>query len=165
MKKHTYLLVLGIFSFCLISCKSSSYIQTDKHSSKNNSTKQEKIVFTAKNYIGTPYKWGGTTKKGMDCSGLIYTSFTKNNVNIPRTTEGLTKVGKKIPLKKAALGDFLFFKTVKSKKTNHVAMVIENKNNNIKFIHSTTSKGVIISSIKEKYWRNSYTHTIRVFNN
>ena len=68
-----------------------------------------KIIRHAKYFEGTRYKYGGTTKKGMDCSGLVVTAFKKENIILPRTTTDLSKRGDWIDIKKVKKGDLLFF--------------------------------------------------------
>ena len=110
-------------------------------------SKEEKIVNYAKNYLGTPYQYGGTTPRGMDCSGLIQTSYYQYGIKMPRTTKGLLKAGKRKPLRKAKVGDLVFFRTSKrSRKKNHVGIVTKVNGDAVDFIHSSTSSGVIISS-------------------
>ena len=71
--------------------------------------------------------------------------------------------GNKISLNKTNKGDLVFFRTNKNKKTiNHVGLVVENKKGEIFFIHSTTSLGVIISSLNEKYWKNSFVEARKI---
>jgi cell wall-associated NlpC family hydrolase len=102
---------------------------------------------------GTRYKYGGTTKKGMDCSGLIYTSYLQENISLPRTSRGMSLKGDRLKLAEVNIGDLLFFETNKNKKViNHVGLVIEIQPGHIFFIHSTTSRGVIISSLADGYW-------------
>lgn len=122
-----------------------------------------RIVNHAQAFAGTPYKWGGTTRKGMDCSGLIYTAFTKENIELPRVSRDMATRGK--PVKKSAIikGDLVFFKTNKSsRKINHVGLVTLVKEDRIYFIHATTSRGVLTSSLEEKYWKNAYSQARRV---
>ena len=57
------------------------------------SDKAEKVISTARTFIGTPYKYGGMTRSGMDCSGLLINSFTVVKVNLPRSSEAQSKVG------------------------------------------------------------------------
>ena len=148
----TIILIISIFS-----CKSSKRITnfSPKEISISNQSKlSPKILSVLENaeaYKGVRYKYGGTTKKGMDCSGLIYTAFNEENIEIPRTTSLMSKDGDWIDLKKAKEGDLLFFATNKnSRKINHVGLVVST--NPLQFIHSTSSRGVIISSLKERYW-------------
>ncbi len=99
----------------------------------------------------------------MDCSGLIYTSFKKEKIALPRVSRDMAKEGKKISKEKISKGDLVFFKTNKNRNViNHVGLVVESKRGNILFIHSTSSRGVIISSLDEKYWRNAFVGGRRV---
>jgi cell wall-associated NlpC family hydrolase len=123
----------------------------------------DRIVNQAQSFAGTPYKWGGTSRSGMDCSGLIYTAFNEENIVLPRVSRDMATKGK--PVKKSAIkkGDLVFFKTNKSsKKINHVGLVTAVKDDRIYFIHSTTSRGVLTSTLEEKYWKNAYSQARRV---
>lgn len=155
MNKTKLFLFLVFCNLLLFSCKSVSDIQKKQ---------TDKIIATAKNYLGTKYKYGGTTKRGMDCSGLVYTSFLKNNIKLPRTSYEQSKQGKFIPLKDITKGDLLFFKNSKSQHIDHVGIVVATKGNNIQFIHSSSSKGVIVSSIKDLYWKNTFVKGQRIIN-
>lgn len=102
---------------------------------------------------GTRYKFGGTTKNGMDCSGLVYTSYLQENISLPRSSRAMSLEGDRLDLAEVNIGDLLFFETNKNKKViNHVGLVIEIQPGHIYFIHSTTSRGVVISSLADGYW-------------
>jgi cell wall-associated NlpC family hydrolase len=122
------------------------------------------IVNTASENLGVQYKTAGTTKAGYDCSGLVYSSFGHNNVKLPRTSYEQSKTGIQLDqnLKKAKIGDLIFFKTNRRSKINHVGIVTEVLDNDIKFIHASTSKGVIISSMTEPYYQNSFVQLNRI---
>ncbi|MCG8806920.1 C40 family peptidase [Tenacibaculum finnmarkense] len=123
----------------------------------------DKIIWTAVSYKGAPYKYGGTTKRGMDCSGLIYTSFKHRKVQIPRSSGQMYAKGYQVSLKKVKRGDLLFFKTARrSGRVNHVGLVTSVKNRNIRFIHASTSSGVMISSLQDNYWRKTFVKAKRV---
>ena len=121
------------------------------------------IVKFAKQFKGVRYKWGGTTKAGMDCSGLVFTAFKHQNVLLPRISRDMAKRGKRINLNEVTEGDLLFFKTNKRQaKINHVGLVVSTNKKNIEFIHSTTSKGVITSLLSENYWNKAFIEARRV---
>jgi cell wall-associated NlpC family hydrolase len=129
---------------------------------ESNKTKLEKIIDFAKSFEGTRYKFGGTTEKGMDCSGLVYTAFLKEDVVMPRISRDMATKGIEINLTEVTEGDLVFFKTSKRRTINHVGIVIENNRGEIRFIHSTTSKGVIISSMDDDYWKRTFVEVRRV---
>ena len=125
--------------------------------------KADLIINSAMAYSGVRYKYGGTTKKGMDCSGLLYVSFGKNDIPLPRVSNQMALEGKKINLKKVTKGDLLFFKTTKKgKKINHVGLVVAVDGRDIKFIHATSSRGVIVSSLQEGFWNYAFVMATRV---
>lgn len=163
MKKIFVFLLLSIV---FVSCKSTSTV-AGKSTSKSESKKENRslvknLIDTATDNIGVKYKAGGTTKSGFDCSGLVYTTFESENIKLPRNSFEQAKIGKVIPLNDAKKGDLIFFKTNKSRQINHVGLITEVNLDEIKFVHSSTSKGVIISSTKEPYYKNSFEQVNRV---
>ena len=114
------------------------------------------VIGNARTYIGTPYKWGGNDKRGIDCSGLLVRSFESVGMKLPRTTSLQIDLGKKVSLKKSKDGDLVFFAFGKSKrKVTHVGLVSNRKNNSdIKFIHASSSKGVIETQLIRDYYLN-----------
>lgn len=156
MKKTFFILVF--LSFIATSCSSSKTIVKKKAISK-----ADRIVFNALKYKGVRYKFGGTTKKGMDCSGIVYVAFGMENVQLPRVSRDMAKRGKKVFLSKAKKGDLLFFRTQKSRtKINHVGLVISHQKGQIRFIHATSSKGVVISNLSEKYWKKAFVKAVKI---
>ena len=120
------------------------------------------ITTYAKDFQGTRYKFGGTTKQGMDCSGLVYTSFLHENISLPRTSREMALQGQPLSLKDVETGDLLFFETTRKKVVSHVGLVIKTTSDEIIFIHSTTSQGVIISSLSENYWQQHFVMARRI---
>lgn len=123
----------------------------------------ERVVKSAMAFTGTRYKYGGTTKRGMDCSGLVHVSFIENGIEFPRVSYQMADEGKKVSVGQVQKGDLLFFKTSrKGKRINHVGLVVAVDGDDIRFIHSTTSRGVIVSSLREGYWNSAFVKASRV---
>jgi probable lipoprotein NlpC len=128
-------------------------------------TEVETVITTARTFIGTPYKYGGTSRSGMDCSGLLLNSFKAVNVNLPRSSVEQSKVGKEIKkMNDLEPGDLVFFATGKSKVTvTHVGLVTDVKSrDNIKFIHSSSSLGVVETNLYAEYYLKRFRGARRV---
>lgn len=137
--------------------------KTTKKANTLTNTKASAIIKNAEAYKGTRYKYGGTTKAGMDCSGLIYTAFKKEKISIPRVSSAMATSGDWVDIKEVKAGDLLFFATKKnSRKVNHVGLVTTARTGNVEFIHASTSKGVITSNLAEKYWYFAFVQARRV---
>ena len=122
-----------------------------------------RIIENAENFLGTKYKYGGTTRKGIDCSGLIYTAFLMEDIALPRTSRDISLLGNRLDLEEVLEGDLLFFETNKNRSViNHMGLVVAVQNNVIHFIHSTTSRGVIISQLTQNYWREHFVMARRI---
>lgn len=120
------------------------------------------MINNAMEFIGVHYRGGGTSRAGMDCSGMVTAVFDIFGMKLPRSSHEMAKVGEKIDPADAKKGDLVFFKTNGRSSINHVGMVIENTGDEIKFIHSSTRKGVIISSTKEPYYKRTLAQANRV---
>ncbi|MFV2057547.1 MAG: NlpC/P60 family protein [Thiohalomonadales bacterium] len=106
---------------------------------------------------GVPYQLGGTSKKGVDCSAFVRAAM-KNGlaIQLPRTTEQQVRVGRSISKSELRPGDLVFFKTGFFKK--HVGIYLGDE----VFMHASTSKGVMKSSLNSNYWRSHYWRSRRV---
>ena len=122
----------------------------------------EQLVNNALGNLGSRYKAGGTSKAGFDCSGLMFATFGIFDVKLPRTSNEQSRVGLKINPKEAKKGDLIFFRTNGRSVINHVGLIIEVNNNEVKFVHSSTSNGVMVSSTKEGYYKNAFAQINRV---
>lgn len=123
---------------------------------------KKEIIDFAKTFQGTKYKFGGMTEAGMDCSGLVCVAFEKENISLPRISRDIATKGVLISYKDIEEGDLVFFKTSRKNVITHVGLVVESKRGKVKFIHSTTSAGVIISSLDEAYWKKAFAEVRRV---
>ncbi len=122
-----------------------------------------KLLKDAEKYLGAPYKFGGDTSSGFDCSGLALKVFEENDYRLPRRSADQAETGKQIDIRDVKPGDLLFFATAGGSRVSHVGIVHDiGRDGEVKFIHSSTSKGVIISSLNEKYWNKAYLHAQRV---
>jgi len=146
----------------LASCKSGSSTVNKKETKRETKYVVDNLIKTATDNIGIRYKAAGTTKNGYDCSGLVYSTFESEDIKLPRTSYEQSKIGRLIKFDDARKGDLIFFKTNNSKQINHVGLITEINREEIKFIHSSTSKGVIISSTKETYYKNSFVQINRI---
>ena len=162
-RKDTFFKILFItLLFTFASCGSSKRINKAKLERSQQITN---IVNYSKVYLGTPYQFGGMSPYGMDCSGLLHLSFSRYGIDLPRTVEELTQTGESIRLKKVDVGDLIFFKTQKkTRKSSHVGLVVNKTKETVEFIHSSTSQGVMISSLNNAYWAKNYTRSRRVIN-
>lgn len=161
-KKHFFVLFLFIIIF-----QGCSFKNNTKNYSRNNDTSfpnkldydyelskdiayQE--LYTAlnrqyKEWRGVKYKFGGNSKRGIDCSAFVQKTFKDRlNINIPRTTALQSKVGKDISIQELEMGDLIFFKT--GFNTRHVGIYLEGG----KFLHASTKKGVTISRLDNLYY-------------
>ena len=157
--------LLLIFAFLLLlsSCASTKKTPSSEiENVKSTNSIADNVIINANKYIGTPYKYGGTSIHGMDCSGLVFTAFLAENIQLPRVSRDMANEGIKIPLKKVQKGDLVFFKTTRNPNINHVGVVSLVENGIIKFIHSTNSRGVIESSMQENYWKNAFVKATKI---
>jgi peptidoglycan endopeptidase LytE len=110
---------------------------------------KSKLTQDAKAVIGTPYKWGGTTPSGFDCSGFIFHVVNKQKPFSRQTVAGYWNIMK--PVSTLSVGNFVFYETYKAG-PSHIGIYVGNG----KFIHSGTSRGVEISDMNISYWKSRY---------
>ena len=130
----------------------------------NSSYMVTQLINSASENLGANYRSGGTTPEGFDCSGLMYSTFKKFDITLPRSSIDMAKIGRKLEDYEIQKGDLIFFRTNGKSVINHVGMVTEVTEDEIKFIHSSTQKGVIISSTKEPYYGKNFAQANRILN-
>jgi len=112
---------------------------------------EESFLETVKEYIGTPYRWGGASEKGMDCSGFVRHIYSKtSNLDLPHSSQQQYSlpIMKKVPRENLRTGDLIFF-SLKGKRVNHVGIYLDDGD----FIHAGRQSGVTISSLDNQYWK------------
>ncbi|MGV3344220.1 NlpC/P60 family protein [Enterobacteriaceae bacterium LUAb1] len=108
---------------------------------------------------GAPYRYGGMSRRGVDCSGFVYLTFRDRfDLQLPRTTSAQTNIGTRINQKDLLPGDLLFFKTGSGERGLHVG-IYDTDN---QFIHASTSQGVTRSSLDNRYWRKVFWQARRI---
>lgn len=111
------------------------------------------VIREAEKHLGTPYVWAGNTPEGFDCSGFTSYVFQQQGVELPRRSEDQYQKSTKVKAKNVQQGDLVFFNNGSG--VSHVGIVISKKGEPIVMIHSSSSKGIIITEIdKSEYWTN-----------
>lgn len=114
---------------------------------------RQQVVEVAKKYIGVPYVWAGSTPEGFDCSGFTGYVLKEVGKNLPRISADQYNDSRKVKRKNVKPGDLVFFSNGSG--VSHVGIIISSENDQLKMIHASTSKGVIISDIDNStYWQN-----------
>ncbi|MEW6701638.1 MAG: NlpC/P60 family protein [Bacteroidota bacterium] len=124
-------------------------------------TPREKVLFEVIKFLDTPYKYGGNTRKGMDCSAFTLQVFKNSlDVDLPRSTSQQFKLGTKIEKEELKFGDLVFFNTRRKSFPGHVGIYLgENQ-----FVHASRSLGVTVSSLDAAYYKKRYVEARRIEN-
>lgn len=150
-----FLGLIGKLSFYLIFVLlvSSSCVGVKKARQRDQNI--QKVISSAKAYVGTPYRFGGLTRAGMDCSGLLVISFKEAGLDLPRTSKEQSKIGKGIGLQELKPGDLVFFAAGKRRREiTHVGLVTEVRSkDDVQFIHASTKLGVMETNLMADYFK------------
>ncbi|MCK3657051.1 endopeptidase [Pasteurellaceae bacterium Macca] len=170
--QKTALVALFATSLLLAGCSSSSAKNvTNKKPtvSKIYKTQQGNIhdpIFTVssltehqRDWKGTRYRLGGTSRHGVDCSGFMQITFRDLfGINLPRTTTEQATKGRKVSKSELQAGDLIFFKTGRGPNGKHVGVYVKNG----QFLHASTKGGVIYSDLNSPYWSKTYWQARRL---
>jgi peptidoglycan endopeptidase LytE len=128
------------------------------------SSKIDSLIAYAHKYYGNRYRRGGTTSAGFDCSGYTMTVFKHVGIKLPHTSAGQGLMGYSVAKQNIQKGDLILFRgsNRRSARIGHVGIVISEKGEPIKFIHSSTSAGVRVDMLNYPYYKNRYVKTVRM---
>jgi cell wall-associated NlpC family hydrolase len=142
--------------------KAKPKVNTPK-SSKGNTRIDSLIVF-AEQYLGDRYRRGGTGSHGFDCSGYTMTVFKHLNIKLPHTSAGQGLIGVPVSAANVQKGDLILFRGGNRRRTRigHVGIVVSEKGQPVRFIHSSTSEGVRVDNLSAPYFRNRYVKSVRI---
>ena len=123
------------------------------------SSERQVIVLEALGQIGRPYRYGGTTPDGFDCSGLTQYVYAQAGVRLPRTTSEQYQAGKHVGINKAQPGDLLFYRFGGSGGVNHVAVYLGNG----EALHAPANgRKVIVAGVDDPSWTKRFVTVVRV---
>lgn len=122
----------------------------------------DNILTEAETYLGTPYRYGGTTRNGIDCSAFVLSVFgAAASLTLPRVAASQAQEGESIDKTDLQKGDLVFFSH--GRRISHVGIVESiSEDGDVKFIHAATSKGVMVSSLSDSYWGPKFRFAKRV---
>ena len=136
-----HIIPMAFTAYLLVNCSSNNVGVFDKIDAGT-------MDKTINKYMGTPYVWGGNTPgKGVDCSGLTYSLYKSQKVDLPRVSRLQYAVGDAVSQKNLKYGDLLFFDTL-GKGVSHVGLYVGDGN----MVHASSSKGVSEANIRTEYW-------------
>ncbi|GAA4467306.1 hypothetical protein GCM10023189_50770 [Nibrella saemangeumensis] len=124
------------------------------------------VIRLARTYTGTPYRSGGNTKDGIDCSGLLCSVFNSIGLEMPRISWQQSEVGYEVEVNQIRPGDLLFFVPEHSKSgyVSHAGIVTEIKGRqDIRFIHASSSRGVREDNLFTNYFKGRFVKAVRPF--
>jgi len=138
-------------SEALTSAEGAAALQRARNATERGSGRRH-VIDEASAWLGTPYKYGGSTRSGADCSGFVSTVYkTAAGRKLPRSSRDQAGAGNAVDINKAKPGDLLFFNT-SGGGVSHVGIYLGNRT----FIHASTSRGVIYSSLDEQYYKSRF---------
>ncbi|MBE2256322.1 MAG: C40 family peptidase [Ignavibacteria bacterium] len=126
---------------------------------EKSSMERDEVMYKVIEYLNTPYLWGGTSKRGIDCSAFCQTvMYQALGISIPRTSLEQSKVGVDVAPEDLKFGDLVFFDTMNKGRVSHVGIYLEDGY----FIHSGSKTGVIVASLNSDFYARTYLKAKRV---
>lgn len=124
-----------------------------------NGTENPELIREAASWLGTPHRFGGNTRQGADCSGFVLEVYRLiYNKSLPRSSADMASHTQKLGKSQLQEGDLVFFRTSGGRKVSHVGIYLSNN----KFIHASSTRGVIVSDLDEPYYLRTFAQGGRV---
>ena len=147
----------GLLVLLLTGCGSSHLAASMAAEAYQPSLIEQRLRAEEQQWHGTPYRWGGLSREGIDCSGFVMTVYEDLfGLPLPRTTTAQVEAGEAVSADALQAGDLVFFRT--SRKTRHVGIYLGEG----EFAHASTSQGVTTSRLDNTYWRKTYWTSRRI---
>lgn len=154
-KIYSHIIFISLVLLTFSSCK---IRKENKHIVKKESTEIKELHLNKalqkeiNQWLGTPYKYGGNDRAGVDCSGFVQSVFRNvYNINLPRTSKEIFAKSIKIKTEHLREGDLVFF-DYEQKGVSHVGIYLGDG----KYIHASSTKGVVISDFNNEYTRKKF---------
>ena len=153
------LTLLTVLSLAIAGCAGTAPVPLPVQTSAADPEVVHRLYDQYNSWRGVPYREGGMSKNGVDCSGYVLLTYREAfNRSIPRTTELLARSGTKVSPRQMQPGDLVFFKT--GWKKRHVGVYLKNG----AFMHASSSRGVMISKLHNPYWSDAFYMARRIEN-
>jgi cell wall-associated NlpC family hydrolase len=154
---------LNVFFFFIITgtaltIPASAQTQQEQHVASDTLNMAESLISFATKHLHIPYRSGGTSKKGFDCSGFVRYCFNKLDISLPHSSAAQAKQGATVELDDARPGDLIFFKgaSTKSKHVGHVGIITEVAPGSVRFIHSAFKGGIRYDLLNSAYYNKRF---------
>jgi len=162
------LILSGCISSSVRFTRDNSSVQTTQHKlvppdwdyRKEYAVPVDKVTQVAAGYLGIKYRWGGMSRRGTDCSGLICMIYHDvARARLPHSSRRQRQLGRVVSLQQAKNGDLVFFRGGVFGTVNHVGLYVGNK----RFIHASTHGGVMYNSLDDDYYKKRFVDIRRIF--